>query len=98
MKVALILTFMFGLLLASLPVAFSLGSPGLGMLLVGGFSPLTPLQGILSTLDGFILLAVPLFLLMSNVLLRGGCGQDLFGAVQARVGHWHGGLAIATII
>jgi len=52
----------------------------------------------LSTLDGFILLAVPLFLLMSNILLYGGCGKDLYAAVQAWVGHWPGGLAIATIV
>ena len=55
-------------------------------------------QAFLSTLDGFILLAVPLFLLMSNVLLYGGCGRDLYSAVQAWVGHWPGGLAIATIV
>ena len=98
MKVIFILGVMFVLLLAGLPVAYSLGSLGLGMLLAGGFSPLMVPQSILSTLDGFILLAVPLFLLMSNVLLRGGCGKDLYGAVQAWVGHWPGGLAIATIV
>jgi len=98
MKLILILGIMFALLLASLPVAFSLGSLGLGMLLGGGFSPLMAPQAILSTLDGFILLAVPLFLLMSNILLYGGCGRDLYAAVQAWVGHWPGGLAIATII
>jgi len=98
LKLILILGLMFALLLASLPVAFSLGSLGLGMLLGGGFSPLMAPQAILSTLDGFILLAVPLFLLMSNILLYGGCGRDLYAAVQAWVGHWPGGLAIATII
>lgn len=98
MKLIVILGVMFALLLASLPVAFSLGSLGLGMLLGGGFSPLMAPQAILSTLDGFILLAVPLFLLMSNILLYGGCGRDLYAAVQAWVGHWPGGLAIATII
>ena len=98
MKLIVILAIMFALLLASLPVAFSLGSLGLGMLLGGGFSPLMAPQAILSTLDGFILLAVPLFLLMSNILLYGGCGRDLYAAVQAWVGHWPGGLAIATII
>jgi C4-dicarboxylate transporter DctM subunit len=41
---------------------------------------------------------VPLFLLMSNVLLKGGVGGDLFAAVHAWVGHWPGGLAVATII
>jgi len=98
MKLVIILCLMFGLLLASLPVAFSLGSLGLGLLVTGGFSPLMAPQAILSTLDGFILLAVPLFLLMSNILLYGGCGKDLYAAVQAWVGHWPGGLAIATIV
>ncbi len=98
MKLVIILGLMFGLLLASLPVAFSLGSLGLGLLVTGGFSPLMAPQAILSTLDGFILLAVPLFLLMSNILLYGGCGKDLYAAVQAWVGHWPGGLAIATIV
>ena len=98
MTVIMVLGLMFALLLAGLPVAFSLGILGLGMLVIGGFSPLMAPQAILSTLDGFILLAVPLFLLMSNILLRGGCGKDLFSAVQAWVGHWPGGLAVATIV
>ena len=98
MTILIVLTLMFILLLSGLPVSFSLGFLGLAMLIFGGFSPLMAPQAILSTLDGFILLAVPLFLLMSNVLLKGGCGKDLFNAVQAWVGHWPGGLAVATII
>lgn len=88
MTVAIILALLFALLLIGVPVAFALGSLGLGMLWFGGFSPLMAPQAVLSTLDGFILLAVPLFLLMSNVLLKGGVGRDLFAAVQAWVGHW----------
>ncbi|WP_136636736.1 TRAP transporter large permease [Pseudooceanicola onchidii] len=98
MTIILILVCLFILLLVGVPVAFSLGGMGLGMLMLGGFSPLMAPQAILSTLDGFILLAVPLFLLMSNVLLKGGVGRDLFAAVQAWVGHWPGGLAVATIL
>ncbi|MEM6421515.1 MAG: TRAP transporter large permease subunit, partial [Pseudomonadota bacterium] len=98
MTVVLILATLFGLLLLRVPVAFALGGLGLGLLIIGGFSPLMAPQAVLSTLDGFILLAVPLFLLMSNVLLKGGVGSDLFAAVQAWVGHWPGGLAVATIL
>ncbi|SET24775.1 TRAP transporter large permease [Oceanicella actignis] len=98
MTVLLILGALFALLLIGVPVAFALGGVGLGMLIAGGLSPLMAPQAILSTLDGFILLAVPLFLLMSNVLLHGGVGRDLFAAVQSWVGHWPGGLAVATII
>ncbi|MBR9651468.1 TRAP transporter large permease [Thalassovita aquimarina] len=98
MTVILILIALFALLLIGVPVAYSLGMLGLAMLYLGGFSPLMAPQAILSTLDGFILLAVPLFLLMSNILLKGGVGRDLFAAVQAWVGHWPGGLAVATIL
>ncbi|MES0884803.1 TRAP transporter large permease [Roseibium sp. SCP14] len=98
MTTLLILAVLFGLLLIRVPVAFTLGGLGLAMLMLGGFSPLMAPQAILSTLDGFILLAVPLFLLMSNILLKGGVGKDLFAAVHAWVGHWPGGLAVATIL
>ncbi|HBM13901.1 MAG TPA: C4-dicarboxylate ABC transporter permease [Rhodospirillaceae bacterium] len=98
MTVLLILITLFSLLLIRVPVAFALGGLGLALLLLGGFSPLMAPQAVLSTLDGFILLAVPLFLLMSNILLKGGVGKDLFGAVHAWVGHWPGGLAVATIL
>ncbi len=98
MTVVIILASLFTLLLARVPVALALGAMGLGMLVIGGFSPLMAPQAILSTLDGFILLAVPLFLLMSNVLLKAGVGADLFNAVNAWVGHWPGGLAVATIL
>ena len=91
MTVVLILAALFTLLLARVPVAFALGGLGLVLLIFGGFSPLMAPQAILSTLDGFILLAVPLFLLMANVLLKGGVGGDLFAAVNAWVGHWPGG-------
>lgn len=77
MTILLIIAVLFSLLLVGVPVAFALGGIGLGMLILGGFSPLMAPQAILSTLDGFILLAVPLFLLMSNVLLKGGVGRDL---------------------
>jgi C4-dicarboxylate transporter DctM subunit len=98
MTIIIILVALFALLLIGVPVAFALGSIGLAMLLLGGFSPLMAPQSVLSTLDGFVLLSVPLFLLMSSILLKGGVGRDLFGAVQAWVGHLPGGLAIATII
>jgi len=98
MTVILILAALFALLLIRVPVAFALGGLGLALLMLGGFSPLMAPQAILSTLDGFILLAVPLFLLMSNILLKGGVGRDLFAAVHAWVGHWPGGLAVATIL
>jgi C4-dicarboxylate transporter DctM subunit len=98
MTTIIILVGLFALLLAGVPVAFALGGLGFLLLVGAGFSPLIAPQGLLGTIDNFVLLAVPLFLLMSNVLLKGGVGRDLFAAVQAWVGHWPGGLAVATIL
>ncbi len=93
-----ILAALLTLLVLRIPVAFALGGLGLFLLIIGNFSPLMAAQGILGTVDNFVLLSVPLFLLMSNILLKGGVGRDLFAAVQAWVGHWPGGLGIATVI
>lgn len=98
MTTILILISLVFLLLVRVPVAFSLAGLGLILLILKGFTlTMVPLS-LFSSLDSFILLAVPLFLLMSNVLLKGDIGKDLFGAVQSWVGHWPGGLGVATII
>lgn len=86
------------LLAARVPVAYALGGLGVLLLLLGGFSPLIVPQGLLASTENFVLLSVPMFLLMSNILLQGGVGRDLFAAAQAWVGHWPGGLAIATVL
>ncbi len=98
MTTLLILGALLILLLAGVPIAFALAALGMVLLWLADLSPLMIPQGLYSAMDSFVLLAVPLFLLMSNVLLKGGVGRDLFNAVQSWVGHWPGGLAVATII
>jgi len=98
MIIALVLICMLSLMLLGVPIAFTLGGMGVTMLLLADFSPLIASQALVSSVDSFILLSVPLFLLMSNVLLKGGVGTDLFNAVQSWVGHLPGGLGIATIL
>jgi tripartite ATP-independent transporter DctM subunit len=98
MTTVLILAALLGLLLVGVPVAFALGGLGLILMWVADLSPVIVPQALYSSIDNFVLLSVPLFLLMSNVLLKGGVGRDLFNAVQTWVGHWPGGLAIATVI
>ncbi len=94
----LVLAGLFAALLAGVDIAFALAGVGIVMLVLGDFSTLIVAQTMMASIDNFILLAVPLFLLMSNILLRGGAGEDLFAAVQSWVGHWPGGVAVATIL
>ena len=96
MTTFLILLALLGLLFIRVPVA--LGGLGLFLLWLKNINVVMVPQALYSTADSFVLLAVPLFLLMSNILLKGGVGKDLFNAVQSWVGHWPGGLGVATII
>ena len=98
MIVALILFVLFSILFLGVPIAFGLGSLGLGLMLLGDISPLMIPQTFYSVADNFILLAVPMFLMMSNILLKAGVGEDLFNFAQSWVGNFPGGLAIATIV
>ena len=94
----IILALLWVLLLVGVPIAFSFTAVAMAMLWYIDI-PLAavPIQ-LISGVDNFILLSVPLFLLMSNILLKGGIGRDLFAAMQSWVGHWKGGLGIATIL
>ena len=98
MTALVILAVLLALLLAGVPIAFALGGLGAAMLFFEDISLVMVPQNLLSGVDSFVLLAVPLFLLMSNLLLKGGVGRDLFAAVQSWVGHWPGGVAVATVI
>jgi C4-dicarboxylate transporter DctM subunit len=98
MTITLIVLCLFFLLFLGIPIAFGLGALGLALMYLGDISPLMIPQTFYSVGDNFILLAVPMFLMMSNILLKAGIGEDLFNFAQAWVGHWPAGLAIATII
>ena len=88
------------LLLIGMPVAFALSMAGvLGMAcFLGGAASFTQIPVIAyKTLDDFVLTAVPLYILMSQILLKGKVGNDLFELGSKWLGHLPGGLGIATV-
>ncbi|MBP6019723.1 MAG: TRAP transporter large permease [Burkholderiaceae bacterium] len=98
MTTLIIIGGLLALLFVGVPVAFTLATLGVTMLWFKGFPLIIAAQNLTGSLDSFILLSIPLFILMSNILLKGGVGRDLFNAFQAWVGHWPGGLATATLM
>lgn len=98
MTLLIILGSLLALLFIGVPVAFALAGLGTVMLALKGLPMVMVAQNLHGSLDSFVLIAVPLFLLMSNVLLKGGVGRDLFDAVQSWVGHWPGGLGVAALL
>jgi len=92
---------LFGLLLvAGMPVAFALAASGFSFLLIlNGSGALAALPTIAyDSLNSFTFTAIPLYILMANVLIQSEISRDLYRMIQDWVGHWPGGLAIATVL
>lgn len=88
------------LLLLGLPVAFALALLAvLGMYLFNGGTLAFMQIPIISykSLDDFSLTALPMYVLMSQILVVSGVGRDLFEMASRWFRHFPGGLAIATI-
>lgn len=96
-----IVALMFVLLAMGMPVGFTLIATGaLGIYWIGGGSALL---GILSSMPkdsatSYEFLAIPMFLLMAEFVLRSGVADDLFRAAAAWFGRIRGGLGIATAL
>ena len=80
---------------------------GIAMLLVGGvgFATIGGWDRLFATLNSmtfsrfssYTLSVIPLFLLMGDFATKGGMNRALFACARAWMGHWRGGLAVATI-
>ena len=103
----LVLVGIIGILIL-LFILFFLGMPvGFAMAVVGfcGFWYVVSLKAALNmistdlwfTFSKFSLTVIPLFVLMGYLAFNAGIGERLYDAAYRWVGHWPGGLAIATI-
>jgi C4-dicarboxylate transporter DctM subunit len=89
----------FFLLILKMPVIFAIGLSSLFAILWQGDTTLMLLaQRTIASLDSFPLLAVPLFILMGEILNRGGCGEKLVKFSEELVGGVTGGLAHANVL
>ncbi len=86
------------LLVAGFPVAFALGISGaLGLLLTNQSLEIVP-EILFSAADSFVLLAIPLFVLMSRILMKAGMSDELFDLINGFVRHIAGGMAAGAVL
>lgn len=94
----LIIAGLLALLFGGIPVGLALTAMATALMWFKGL-PLAGLpQEFLASVNSFTMLAVPVFLLTSQILLRSGVAKVLFDAVQAWVGGMRGGVAVAAIL
>ena len=91
---------LFVLMLLRVPVGMAMGLVG-----VTGFGYLTNYEAALKligqtsmrTVTDYTFGIIPMFLLMGAFVSHAGISRELFRAANAFVGHWRGGLGVATI-
>jgi C4-dicarboxylate transporter, DctM subunit len=95
-----ILCILLLLIFTGVPIGFALGATSLfGLILFVGPSSLSSIPNVTwGAVNEFVLTAVPLFLLMSEIITFTGIGKDMFEALQKWTSKIPGGLAISSII
>ena len=95
--ILLVLSFA-GLLLLGIPVAFSMLLATAGGFLVGGIPLELIAQKLLSGIEPFPFVAIPLFILAGGLMETGGISRRLVALASALVGHIRGGLGIVVVL
>jgi tripartite ATP-independent transporter DctM subunit len=96
--IALALALFLFTVLTGFPVGFALILSALAYLLPSESTPLVALPQTLNDGMGFVLLALPFFILAGAVMEQGGISARLVEFAKSLVGHFKGGLLQVTII
>ncbi len=99
MALILLFAMVIGLMLIGVPIAIALGLSSVIFLLVYSDGSLASMaQTLFSAFDGhYTLLAIPFFILASSFMSTGGVARRIIRFAIAVVGHFQGGLAIASV-
>ena len=97
--IAVTLAVLFGLLALTVPIAATLGVLGLTLDHFYSFLPLTVMMGEIAWTGStsFILVAVPFFILLGEILLRAGIAERMYNAMIQWVSWLPGGLMHSNI-
>jgi C4-dicarboxylate transporter DctM subunit len=101
MATLLLFTFFIILLVAGIPVGFSLATAGVvGMLATLGLEKafITLPNVMYGSLNNFTMIALPLYILMGNIMIKGRLSDEIFDVLNEFIGSFSGGLAIVTVL
>ncbi|SLN65493.1 TRAP transporter large permease [Oceanibacterium hippocampi] len=98
-EMILLFSLMIFLFLAGVPIGFSLLTCSTIFLLITDMRPLIVVpQQVVGGIDSFPLLAIPLFILMGNLMGAAGLSGRLIALINMLVGHVRGSLGVATVV
>lgn len=86
------------LTLLSMPLAVAIGlAVAVGLAFFSPFPLAALFQNMVTGIDSFVLVAIPLFILTANLMNAGTITDRIFTAVRRVIGHYPGGLAYADV-
>ena len=98
MSVALLLIFL-GRMALGVPIAISRGAASVIVLITMGNMPLTMVVQLMYTsMNSFVMVAVPLFILAGSLMDEGGIADKIYDLAEACVGWIYGGLGHVAIL
>src|SRR3569832_69946 len=92
---------LFALMLLRVPVGMAMGLVGVtGYASIAGLAPARKLGGQTSmrTVTDYTFGVIPMFMLMGAIVSVSGVSRELFKAANSAIGHYRGGLGIATVL
>lgn len=88
-----------GLLLIGVPFWISMGLGTVAMLVGTSALPLTLVgEALFEGVDSFALIAIPLFVLTGDAMVRSGLGEKLLNFAEATFGSWRSGFGTSTVM
>ncbi len=99
MAVTLSITLVLLLMVVGVPFWVTMGLGTVAILLSTGALPLTLLgEGLFEGVDSFALIAIPLFILTGDVMVRSGLAYRLLDFAEATFGSWRSGFGTSTVM
>jgi C4-dicarboxylate transporter DctM subunit len=99
MNAAIIFGLLLALMLTGMPISISLGLTVLTFILTMTEVPLQSVALKLFTgIEKWEIMSIPFFILAGNFLTHGGVARRMINFATSLVGHFHGGLALASIL
>jgi tripartite ATP-independent transporter DctM subunit len=95
---AIVLVIFLVTALLGMPLAFALGFSALAALPISGVALNVLPQRMLHAINAFPLMAIPLFMLTGELMVRGGLAERLIDVANAFIGRIAGGLAQVTML
>lgn len=92
---------LLGLIAAGVPIAFAMAAVGIvGNLVLVGVTPTAAQVGLNAweNATNFVLIALPMFVLMGQLVFQLRIAEDLYDAVQKWLGRLPGGMAITAVV